>query len=226
MPMHNMTLHADLSLRAVVRTAELEWQPSPEPGVQRRLVERNGGEVARASSVVRYAAGASFAQHTHGLGEEVFVLEGSFEDEHGTYASGTYLKTPPGSSHRPRSPEGCTLFVKLAHMRAADQTRTVVRTAQQPWFAGLVSGPHVMPLSAFSAAHTSEHTALVRWAPGTVFNPHRHFGGEEIFVIDGVFEDEHGVYPTHSWIRSPHLSAHRPFSKAGCTIWVKTGHLI
>jgi anti-sigma factor ChrR (cupin superfamily) len=40
-----------------------------------------------------------------------------------------------------------------------------------------------------------------------------------------VFEDEHGRYPAGSWIRSPHLSAHQPFSREGCTILVKTGHL-
>ena len=26
----------------------------------------------------------------------------------------------------------------------------------------------------------------------------RHFGGEEIFVVDGVFEDAHGRYPNDS----------------------------
>ena len=78
-----------------------------------------------------------------------------------------------------------------------------------------------MPLSTFDTTNT----ALVRWAPGTYFNPHRHFGGEEIFVVDGVFEDEHGRYPKGFWLRSPHMSAHKPFSVEGCTILVKTGHL-
>jgi len=44
-------------------------------------------------------------------------------------------------------------------------------------------------------------------------------------VVEGVFEDEHGRYPQGSWIRSPHMSLHTPFSKEGCTIFVKTGHL-
>jgi anti-sigma factor ChrR (cupin superfamily) len=78
-----------------------------------------------------------------------------------------------------------------------------------------------MPLATFGTTNT----ALVRWAPGTYFNPHRHFGGEEIFVVDGVFEDEHGRYPKGFWLRSPHMSAHKPFSVEGCTILVKTGHL-
>jgi anti-sigma factor ChrR (cupin superfamily) len=45
-------------------------------------------------------------------------------------------------------------------------------------------------------------------------------------VIDGVFEDELGRYPAGTWIRSPHRSAHQPFSREGCTILVKTGHLM
>jgi anti-sigma factor ChrR (cupin superfamily) len=87
---------------------------------------------------------------------------------------------------------------------------------------GLVAGLTVLPLSEFG----TQHTAMVRWAPGTFFNPHRHHGGEEIFVVEGVFSDEHGSYPAGSWLRSPHLSQHQPFSRKGCLILVKTGHLL
>ena len=60
----------------------------------------------------------------------------------------------------------------------------------------------------------------------TRFNNHRHWGGEEILVIDGCFYDEHGMYPQGTWIRSPHLSSHKPWTqKEGALIYVKTGHL-
>jgi len=97
----------------------------------------------------------------------------------------------------------------------------VIDTARAQWRQGLVRGLSVLPL----AEHGTEHSALVRWAPGTRFQPHRHWGGEEIFVLDGVFSDEHGHYPAGSWLRSPHLSQHQPFSEEGCLILVKTGHL-
>ena len=113
------------------------------------------------------------------------------------------------------------LFVKLRHIDPADQAHLAIDTTTAPWYPGLVPGLSVLPLAEFG----TEHTALVRWAPETYFNPHRHYGGEEIFVIDGVFEDEFGRYPAGSWIRSPHLSQHKPFSREGCTILVKTGHL-
>jgi anti-sigma factor ChrR (cupin superfamily) len=74
--------------------------------------------------------------------------------------------------------------------------------------------------------HGPEHVALVRWVPSTKFMPHQHWGGEKILVLDGVFEDEHGTYPKGSWLRSPHLSAHNPFTGPdGALIYVKTGHL-
>ena len=134
---------------------------------------------------------------------------------------GTYVRNPVGSTHTPSSREGCTILVKLWQMHPDDQRRVVVETAQSAWVPGLVKGLQVMPLHSYG----TENVALVKWAPGTEFQPHKHWGGEEIFVLDGVFEDEFGTYPQGSWLRSPSGSRHTPFSRAGCTIYVKTGHL-
>lgn len=216
-----MQLNNDFSRAVVLDSTTLEWQPSPLPGVERRMLERDGGEVARATSIVRYAPGARFTAHTHELGEEIIVLEGEFADEHGVYPAGTYIKNPPGSSHAPYTRPGCVLFVKLRHMQPDDLQRVVVNTQTAEWRQGLVDGLTVLPL----AEYKGEHTALVRWQPGTLFQAHKHWGGEEIFVLDGVFEDEHGRYPAGTWLRSPHMSQHTPFSQEGCTIYVKVGHL-
>ena len=217
----SMDIHADLDQRVVLDTQTLPWVPSPMPGVERRLLDRRGMEVARATSIVRYAPGSRFDQHCHGGGEEILVLEGTFSDESGDHPPGTYLRNPAGSSHAPFSETGCTLLVKLWQMHPADQQPLVVDTRAATWFPGLVAGLEVLPLHGFG----SEHISLVRWAPGTRFQPHVHPGGEEILVLDGVFEDEHGVYPAGHWLRNPPGSVHRPWSEAGCTIWVKTGHL-
>lgn len=215
-----MLLNDDYAQRVVLNSHELVWAASPQAGVERRMLERKGGEVAKATSVVRYAPGASFEAHTHDLGEEILVLSGVLSDELGDYPAGTYIMNPPGSTHAPRSELGCELFVKLRHLGPDQQLREVVDTNAAQWLQGMVQGLHVMPLMTQGMGST-----LVRWAPQTYFNPHRHFGGEEIFVVSGVFEDEHGRYPQGSWIRSPHMSLHQPFSKEGCTIFVKTGHL-
>ncbi len=191
------------------------------PGVQRRMLERNGDEVARATSIVRYAPGSAFSAHTHGGGEEFFVLSGTFSDEQGDYPSGTYVRNPVGSTHQPHSDGGCTILVKLWQMQPEDQLRVVLNTTQTPWVPGLVAGLEVMPLHAYG----TEQVALVKWAAGTQFQQHRHWGGEEIFVLTGVFDDEFGSYPAGTWLRNPDGSQHTPFSRSGCTILVKTGHL-
>ena len=53
-----MDLHSDLSQRAVPHTPSLVWTPSPMAGVERHLVDRVGGEVARATSIVRNSPGS------------------------------------------------------------------------------------------------------------------------------------------------------------------------
>ena len=214
-------MNQDFSQRVVLNHHDLDWVESPHTGIERRMLDRIGGEVAKATSIVRYQPGSQFESHMHELGEEILVLQGILSDEKGEYPAGTYLMNPPGSSHAPRSESGCILFVKLRHLGPAQQQREVIDTRTSEWHQGMVSGLTVMPLMKQGLGST-----LVRWAPQTYFNPHRHFGGEEIFVVDGVFEDEHGRYPSGSWIRSPHMSMHRPFSKEGCTIFVKTGHLL
>lgn len=216
-----MQINADLHQRVVIDSHSVAWQPSPLPGVERRPLERMAAESGRATSIVRYAAGSSFKAHEHPLGEEIFVLQGTFADEHGVYPAGTWLKNPPGSRHAPSSPDGCLLFVKLCHMTDADTNSECIDTLQGQWLPGQVEGLSVLPLDSVGSTHTS----LVRWAPGTHFAPHRHMGGEEILVLEGVFQDEFGVYPAGTWIRSPHGSVHKPFSEAGCLIYVKVGHL-
>ncbi|MCS5693431.1 cupin domain-containing protein [Cyanobium sp. FGCU-6] len=216
-----MQLNADLNRRVVIATETLPWVASPTAGVERRLLERDGGEVARATSIVRYAPGSRFPQHRHDAGEEILVLEGVFSDDTGDHPAGTYLRNPAGSAHAPFSQEGCKLLVKLRQMHPADRQRLAVNTKATPWFPGLVPGLAVLPLHSFG----SESVALVRWAPGTAFPAHGHPGGEEIVVLEGIFEDEHGRYPAGSWLRNPAGSPHQPRSSRGCTIWVKTGHL-
>lgn len=216
-----MQINSDLSQRVVVDSNELPWVPSPMPGVERRMLERVAAEAGRATSMVRYAPGASFPTHRHPRGEEILVLSGRFSDDGGEYPAGSYLRNPPGSQHAPFSTDGCVLFVKLDQFAALDAEAVRLDTNQARWLPGLVPGLTVMPLHTFEG----EHSALVRWAPGTIFNRHRHWGGEEILVLEGVFQDEHGSYPAGTWLRSPNLSEHTPFSTEGCLIYVKTGHL-
>jgi len=218
-----MRLNADFSERVVIRPGDYRWVDSPSPGVERMMLDRIGDEVARATSLVRYAPNSRFASHVHGGGEEFLVLEGEFSDEHQVYPQGCYVRNPIGTEHAPKVGEqGCVIFVKLHQFEQRDQNRVVIDTRSARWLPGLVPGLQVMSLHEFEA----EHVALVKWAPNTEFQSHTHWGGEEIFVIEGCFFDAHGEYPAGSWIRSPHQSRHAPFTREeGALIYVKTGHL-
>jgi len=193
------------------------------PGVERMMLDRIGVEVARATSLVRYAPNSTFSSHEHTGGEEFFVLEGEFRDEHGSYPAGTYVRNPIGTEHTPGIGEqGCVIFVKLQQIEQDDQSQFSIDTLNADWSPGQVPGLEVLSLHEFG----TEQVALVKWAPHTEFKPHTHWGGEEIFVIEGKFIDEHGEYPKGSWLRNPHKSRHAPYTDAsGALIYVKVGHL-
>lgn len=217
-----MQLNSDFNQRVVILPSEYQFIDSPLAGVSRMMLERAGNEVARATSIVRYAAGSGYSAHTHNGGEEILVLEGVFSDEHGDYPAGTYLRNPPGTSHQPFSTEGCTLLVKLWQFAEHDSIQQVLNTQQAQWLPGLVDGLSVLPLH----EHDGVNTALVRWAPHTQFNRHSHPGGEEILVLEGLFCDELGAYPAGSWLRNPRFSSHAPFTlEQGALIYVKVNHI-
>jgi anti-sigma factor ChrR (cupin superfamily) len=119
-----MRINDDLTKPVLVDVSAMDWLPSPAVGVDRRMLYREGAEVARATSIVRYPAGSSFPQHMHSGGEEIFVLSGTFQDEHGDYPVGSYFRYPPGTSHSPAAAGGCEIFVRLWQFRRAMRRRS------------------------------------------------------------------------------------------------------
>jgi quercetin dioxygenase-like cupin family protein len=217
-----MNLNADFGARARVHAARQDWTPSPIPGVDRRMLDRIGHEVARATSIVRYAPHSRFSSHTHGGGEEFLVLDGVFQDEHGDYSAGTYVRNPPGSSHTPSSEPGCTIFVKLWQFDPDDRTPVRIYTSLLPF----IPAPEPRGVEfAVLYESASELVLLERWAPGiSIAVPLP--GGIELLVLDGAFMESGEEFTRHSWLRLPAGSALR--AKAGpegCRLWVKSGHL-
>src|SRR5262249_42032435 len=145
-----------------VHAARLPWVPSPMAGVERRMLDRIGDEVARATSIVRYAAGSRFSPHTHGGGEEFLVLEGVFQDEHGEFPAGSYIRNPPTSRHTPGSAPGCVLFVKLWQFDPADRKEVKLDTAAMV-YEPAANRPGVERIRLFR--DDDEDVRLERWAP-------------------------------------------------------------
>jgi anti-sigma factor ChrR (cupin superfamily) len=238
--MSNERINADFTRRVVIATEDMPWIPSPQAGVERRMLDRIGGEVARATSLVRYAPASSFPTHDHLLGEEFLVLSGVFSDEHGDYGEGTYVRNPPLSHHSPRTGPGCTILVKLRQMMPDETERVVIDSAKAGWKkagwkkagwekaswertsrkteAGLVR----LPLHAIAGGET---VALERLAPGTALAEVDCPAGEEIFILSGELSDGYGQYGKGTWIRNPAGFRRALGSSGGATYWVKRGHL-
>jgi len=216
----NTVLNMNFSQPVCIRPDDQPWTKSPADGVSRIYLEREAEESGHTTSFVRFEPGSFFPPHKHPQGEEIYVLKGVFSDENGDYPAGTYIRNPPGSYHKPFTKEGCTLFVKLDQFKTGDKKQVVIRPEDQHWQAG-IGNLKVLSLH----AHLAESTALVFWPENEVFQPHTHWGGEEVVVIKGKFIDEFGEYPAGSWIRSPHMSKHFPRVEQETLILVKVGHL-
>lgn len=213
-----MELNADFTKRAVVHGVALPWQASPIPGVERRMLDRVGDEVARATTIVRYAPNSQFSPHTHDGGEEFLVLAGVFQDEQGDYPVGTYVRNPPTSHHRPGSVSGCVILVKLWQFDPDDRTQITLNTAQQSYRADLTRfGVSTILLFADSR----ETVQLERWEANTSIDLLVPYG-LEIFVIQGGFTESGEVFQPYSWLRLPPGSRLLAQSGAeGCQIWLK-----
>lgn len=218
----NEAINGDLRTRAVMDTGSMEWTPSPSGTVWRKRVHLVGPpESGQVTSVVRYQPDASFPTHDHPEGEEILVLDGVFSDEHGDWPAGTYLLNPEGFRHTPFSEKGCLLFVKLRQFPGLDREHHVIDTGELEWQPSGREGVWEKPL--YSQAGYTDAMRLERWEPGTDAGMVRYEQGVELFVLDGVFEDDEGVYDTATWLRLPSGASHRPRSPAGCELYVKHG---
>lgn len=217
-----MRINADFSLPAFVAADEQEWIHSPENGVDRIMLDRIGAEVARATSIVRYAPNSSFPRHEHALGEEFLVLDGVFSDEHGDYPQGTYVRNPPGTAHIPRSEPGCRILVKLRQFDPADLNQfSVDTTATDVWSA--VNPNSIAKLHLHSFA--SERVEMWRIPRATNISAVVPSGGQELFVVQGCVRVDQRLFAADSWLRYPAGDRAEFCAEEDSLLWVKSGHL-
>ena len=217
-----MDLHSDFTKRVVVHSDEIEWLASPMPGVDRRMLDRIGGEVARATTIVRYAPQSSFSSHIHTGGEEFIVLDGVFQDEHGDFPVGSYVRNPPTSSHTPGSDEGCTIFVKLWQFDPEDRTQIMINMEKsEPVPASGREGVKVIPLY----RDERETVRMEIWEKDASIELDLPEGGE-FLVLEGGFSENGDELRKHSWLRVPENGRLSAVSTSGDTkVWMKLRHL-
>jgi anti-sigma factor ChrR (cupin superfamily) len=211
-----MRINDDLSTPVFLQASELPWVASPSAGVDRRMLFRIGGEVARATSIVRYAPHSVFPRHTHGGGEEIVVLEGVFQDEHGDYPAGSYFRNPPGTSHIPASAEGCTIFVRLWQFREGDRAQIVRRFER--------AGSALSSVDLFDDG--SENVRIERLAPGAEITMENRRGIESL-ILDGDLTIREERFAPQAWIRLPiGVPLRATAGPRGVNLWVRDAPLI
>ena len=95
-----------------VDTESLPWRRTPFKGVRWKKL-RFDKESGASAVLLSFEPGAAYGAHRHPAGEQYLVLEGSLVDGGKTWPVGSYVHHDPASVHRPRSEEGCLLFVTL-----------------------------------------------------------------------------------------------------------------
>ena len=187
------SINGDLAVRVAVDTAAMEWTASPSGTVWRKRVHLVGpAESGQVTSVVRYEPSSTFHGHNHPDGEEIFVLDGVFSDEHGDWPAGTYLLNPEGFRHAPFSREGCVLLVKLRQFPGRTREHVALRTESLPWEAAR-AGVAVRRL--YSQAGFLDSVRLERWERGAQLGRIDYASGAELFVLEGSFHDAGGAQP-------------------------------
>jgi quercetin dioxygenase-like cupin family protein len=214
-----MRIRADFTRPVTLDTTALPWQPSPDGSVLRRMLDRIGDEVARATSIVRYPPESRFPAHQHPLGEEFLVLDGVFSDEHADYAAGTYVRNPPGSGHSPHSDGGCTIFVKLRQMPPTESRFARVDASAGSWRAWR----NLQRLDLFDADY--ETVFLAQTGPGEPVTLTLADTGLEALVLAGGIEIDGENHGPLAWLRRPPDRAPAITLAADTRVWIKTGHL-
>jgi len=236
-----MRYNADFSQPVFVHPADYQWLPSPVKGVERMMLDRIGAEVARATSIVKYAPNSHFPEHAHDGGEEILVLDGVFGDEHGKYPKGTYLRNPVGTSHSPTiGDEGAVILVKLHQFDKDDTTPCIIDTAASVADSvtcanGVGSSDNGINSNATQTAEgNTQHlhqygkeTVCMQFVPtNTSLTPCSYEGGAEYFVVEGtcIYDKKH--YPSGSWLRFPSGFSHSlSTGESSVKLWHKNGHL-
>jgi hypothetical protein len=235
-------LNSDKAVALHVDSDELTWTRASQAtggGVWRKMLERKGAEVARATTIVRFDPHQEFPRHTHDGGEEFIVLSGTWHDDYGAFPAYSYVRNYIGSSHTPKIKEdGCTILVKLRQMsKTREEPET--KSWSLPALADLKLQKERARVQKFPLFSSPLERTYAIYFPKLTKNevlpipPH----GCEMFMLDGSFTSSIGTttsYRTHSkwsWTRLPNpASSPQNLSIStdhddGAYVWIKEGHL-
>ena len=147
------------------------------------------------------------------------MLDGVFQDEHGDFPQGTYVRNPPTKSHTPGSDKGCTVLVKLWQFNMED--RNQFRKTMAYELADSVNGVATAELR----RDAQEVVTYSQLDTGSVLHK-IDCGGIEMFVISGSVIEGGDTLGKGAWLRLPDGRALLAVAgDDGAKVWIKSGHL-
>lgn len=221
-------VNADPSKVAVVDTNDAAWEQTEHAGITRQVLEFvSDPRKGRETSLLRFAPGASLPTETLVDRMEFFVLEGSCEDEHGSYGEHTFVRNPPGLRHTLKSDAGCTLYVKWrVPFGKKPFERIVIDAKTATWGSFPHRGADVLHL--YRNTDGIETSRIGNVHPGKRIPSHDHSIGEETLVLKGCLKDEFAAYTPGVWFRMPCGVAHAPYTEEheGCMMLIREGDMV
>lgn len=219
-------INADPKAVAVMNTNVMAWEPTEWPGVSRKVLEFvDHPRMGRETSLLKFEPGAAMPASVLVDRLDVFVVEGSFADEHGSYGTHTFIRNQPGTRFTPVSALGCVLYMKWRVPIRPGGQRIVIDAKTAQWLEFPHRGAdvlHLYPNSDGIETGRIGHVHTNRKLPS-----HDHSIGEETFVLKGCLSDEFAAHGQGVWFRMPCGKAHAPFTgDERCMMLIREGDLV
>lgn len=223
-------INADLSLRAQVTAADIQWQTTKLPGLSICILELLQDDQPRMTALAKIDASYGVTIPAEAL--EILVQHGIVADSDTEYLHPYYLRKPHNrfdqrqqlslfaGSQTNRANE-LEFYLASGQFANTDTEHRCINLADHSlWLPGPVEQTQVMPLH----MHKGSNSMLVRWQEAVSFRPRLDPLGEEVLVINGMLSDELGSYTAGSWIRNPVASWQAWAGIPGTLIYYKNGH--
>jgi anti-sigma factor ChrR (cupin superfamily) len=219
-------VNADPNQVVVVNTNEMPWASTGQPGVFQKVMERViDARKGRETSLVRLDPGAKLPAEVLTERVDIFVLEGSFKDDQGTYGTHSFVRNQPGYHFSAASVDGCVMYMKRRVPIHRQEERKVIDGKTAQWTPFPHRGADVLHL--YRDLHGIETSRFGNVHPQKKIPSHDHAMGEETFIVKGVLKDEYTAYTPGVWFRMPIGIPHAPYTEdQNCMMLIREGDLV